>query len=98
MPIKVNIKPLAELDIDDAIKWYEEQLEKSGEKFLNAFKETLLTVSKNPLSFRKKHKSIRAFSLSKFPYNIFYIFENDTVYVIAVIHQKRNPKVWKKRK
>ena len=91
------IKPLAEQDIDDAIKWYEEQEEKLGEKFLIAFKETLIIVSQNPLHFRKRYKVIRSFSLRKFPYSIFYIIENETVYVIAVVHQKRNQTIWKKR-
>ncbi len=97
MALKIIIKPLAEQDIDDAIKWYEEQEENVGEKFLIAFKETLLIVSQNPHSFRKRYKDIRSFSLRKFPFSIFYIFENDTVFVVAVVHQKRNPTIWKKR-
>ena len=98
MVLKIIIKPLAELDIDNAIHWYEEQQEKLGENFLTALKQTLLVVSKNPLSFRKRYKTVRAVAMQTFPYSLYYILENETIFVIAVIHQKRNPKVWKKRK
>lgn len=98
MVSKILVRPLAELDLDLAVQWYALENDKLGYQFLHEFRAALLSVSKTPLGFRKRLKSVRAFALKRFPYNIYYLFEQDTLIVIAILHQKRNPKLWKKRK
>lgn len=98
MALSIVLKPLAELDLEQAVEWYEAEKEKLGEEFLFEFRDAVRVVSGNPLGFRNRYKRIRAFGLKRFPYNIYYIFENNTLYILAIIHQKRNPKTWKKRK
>lgn len=98
MALNIVIKPLAELDLEEAVQWHEEQKEKLGEEFLFEFRDALRIVARSPLGFRKRLKNIRAFVLKRFQYNVYYIVTDETLFVIAVIHQKRNPKIWKKRK
>ncbi len=33
----------------------------------------------------------------KFPYSILYAVEKDSVYLLAIMHQKRKPLYWKNR-
>jgi plasmid stabilization system protein ParE len=80
------------------VKWYVLENEKLAEDFLFEFRDALLSVSRAPQGFQKRYKTVRAFALKRFPYNVYYILEKDTLSVIAIIHQKRNPKLWKKRK
>lgn len=98
MALNIVIKPLAELDIEEAVEWHEAQKEKLGEEFLFAFRDALRVVALSPLGFSKRIKNVRAFALKRFHYNVYYIVTTETLYVIAVIHQKRNSKIWKKRK
>ncbi len=98
MALNIVIKPLAELDLEEAVEWHEEQKEKLGEEFLFEFRDAIRIVARSPFGFRKRLKSIRAFALKKFHYNVYYIITPETLFVIAVVHQKRNPKIWKKRK
>ena len=98
MVLKIVIKPLAELDLQEAVKWYVLENEKLGEELLFEFRDALLAVSKTPLGFQKRYKAVRAFALKRFPYNVFYVLDKDTLFVVAILHQKRNPKLWKKRK
>jgi toxin ParE1/3/4 len=98
MALKIIIKPSAEEDLDVVVKWYHLENEKLAAAFLFEFKDAVSVVSLAPLGFQKRHKNIRAFSLKKFPYNIYYIVDNNTMFIIAILHQKRNPKLWRKRK
>ena len=98
MALNIVIKPLAELDLEEAIQWHEEQKEKLGEEFLFEFRDALRAVVLSPLGFSKRINNVRAFGLKRFHYNVYYIVTDTTLFVIAVIHQKRNPKIWKKRK
>lgn len=98
MALSIVLKPLAELDLEEAVDWYSEQKENLGEEFLFEFRDAVRIVSKSPLTFRKRYKKVRAFALKRFPYNVYYISENDTLFILAILHQKRNPKTWKKRK
>jgi toxin ParE1/3/4 len=98
MALSIVIKPLAELDIENAVQWHEEQKVKLGEEFLFELRDAIRVVALTPFGFRKRLKSIRSFALKRFPYTVYYIFKDETLFVIAVLHQKRNPKLWKKRK
>ena len=98
MALRIIVKPLAELDLELAVKWYLLENEKLAEEFLFEFRNAVRIVSVTPLGFQRRYKSVRAFAMKKFPYNVYYILDKNTFFVIAIIHQKRNPKLWKKRK
>ena len=98
MVLKIIVKPLAELDLEDAVKWYVLENEELAETFLLEFRDAVRAVSRSPLGFQKRFKTVRAFAIKKFPYNVYYVLDKDTMYIIAVFHQKRNPKLWKRRK
>ena len=98
MALKVIVKPLVELDIQDAIDWYiMVNEEKLAERFFNDYTDAIHTITKHPFIFQKVYKSIRLYCLNIFPYNIYYIAENNIVSIIAVIHHKRHSRIWKKR-
>jgi toxin ParE1/3/4 len=97
MALKITLRPIAILEVEEAVNWYENQSTKLGERFLYIFNDAVKHVSKSPYRYKKRHKNIRAFVLKEFPYSIFYIVEELEMVVIAVVHQKRNPKIWKKR-
>ena len=40
----------------------------------------------------------RASVAHPFPFGIFYKIDGDTIRVIAILHNARNPEVWKRRK
>lgn len=95
---KIIILPFAEQDIKDSVNHYRDKeigLEKSFLKILN---QAILVISENPDSFPIIKKTIRKFVIKDFPFNIFYLVEEDTLYILAVFHNKRNPAIWKSRK
>ncbi len=97
MKYKLVIRSCAETDISTSVIWYEKKrkgLGKSFQKFLDA---TFRSIIINPESFPLVYKKIRRALIKKFPYSIFYCFDNNIIIVLAVYHEKRDPNNWKSR-
>jgi plasmid stabilization system protein ParE len=95
---KIIILPHAEQDIRDSVIHYAGKEEGLEKQFLSILDQTFQLISRNPFSFPCIKNPIRKFTVRDFPFNIFYIVENEHIYILAVFHNKRNPKVWKTRK
>jgi len=95
---KLIIKPSAELDAMDAANWYNQRLDGLGNEYLLALETKINAIRRNPQQFTVIYKNIRRALTERFPFGIFYIIENDVLYVLAIIHTSRSPKSWKKRK
>lgn len=95
---KLVIKPWAELDATDAANWYNRKRDGLGNEFLLALEAKINAIRRNPRQFTVEYKGIRRAFTERFPYGIFFIFENDVVYILAIVHTSRSPKIWKKRK
>jgi toxin ParE1/3/4 len=91
------IRPEAEADLTDAYRWYEERNRGLGVEFLRSVEASLFSLQKNPEAYLKIHKNIRRALIRRFPYGIFYVFEQKTIVILAVFHVRRNPKLLKAR-
>ena len=91
MATKIVVKPLAELDLEEIFIWYELKKDGLGEAFVLDFDSTINKIKLNPLYAGFIERNARNASLKRFPYNIIYTVEDNTVFVHAVIHQSRNP-------
>ena len=80
MDYKIEVRPLATLEIIEAFDWYETGREGLGVEFLseiNAFYDSLL---RNPLTYSFLESNIRQGRLDRFPYLVVYeVFENSIV-------------------
>jgi plasmid stabilization system protein ParE len=95
---KLIIKPLAELDATEAAKWYNDKRDGLGDEFLLALDAKINNLQRNPYSFQLIYKNIRRTLTERFPYGIFFIIENETIYILAIISTSRSTKIWKNRK
>jgi len=98
MKYDIVIKPLAESDIRDAAIWYEQQRAGLGVRFMEAVEEKFKVIEEHPRLFEVKYKGIHQVFLNRFPFAIYYMEENDRIFVLAVSHTSRDPKIWKSRK
>lgn len=93
MAYKIIIKLDAYLDIDEAMTWYQEQ--KSGleiELYHEIF-DAINYISEYPKHFQKKYKSLRIRYSDKFQYGIHYTIEKKVVFIHAVLHTAREPRL-----
>lgn len=93
MVYRLIIKPAAEDEIAEALEWYEEQREGLSLELLENIDQALKRIKENPEFFQERYREIRIVFVQHFPYGIHYTSENDTIYVQAVLHTKRRPRV-----
>jgi toxin ParE1/3/4 len=87
------------LDIVDVTNWYENQKIGLGFDFSVQLTEIFQKIIDSPESFRFLFDTKRYAKLKQFPYNVYYNIDelNSEIYIFAILHEKRNPSIWKKR-
>ncbi len=97
MKYKIIIRPEAELDVLEAVNWYEEKLKGLGSNFLMSVDATIESILRTPEAYTPTYKKTRRALVRKFPFGVHYIIEKENIVVLAIFHASRNPKEWKKR-
>ena len=92
-----RVFPEAESDIRTAYCWYEERRSGLGEEFILSLEAGFSAIQRQPELYQPIYKKVRRQLIKRFPYGVFYIYENETIVVIDVFHVKRNPKFWQQR-
>jgi plasmid stabilization system protein ParE len=91
------IRPEARADIEQAAFWYEDQRPGLGELFTGELFELISRITEAPLQFPSIGHSVKRGLLHRFPYAVYFLVEIDQIVIVAVLHQRRNPAVWKNR-
>ncbi len=91
------IRPVAELDISEALSWYDSVVSGVGAEFIKRLYDAIDYISRNPEIHPIVYKNIRRAFIRRFPYAVYYIYKKPNIIVLAVFHFKRNPKSWLKR-
>ncbi len=97
MTYKIKISQEAEFDLHEAYEWYKAQVNELGSEFIRVVDRNLALVQQNPLAYPTVFRNVRRKLLPRFPYGLFYIVENDIIFVLACFHVKRNPQQWQRR-
>ena len=97
MTFEVRIRPEAEQDISEAASWYEQQQSGLGQEFLDEALAVCMRLAEAPLAYELIHRCARRALLRRFPFAVFYIFEEDVVLVVGVLHGSRHPRNWMRR-
>ncbi len=74
-----------------------DQLRGLGKKFISSADHTFRSIQSHPLRYPLVHRNIRRALLQHFPYGVFFIREENSIIVLAVLHQARDPNRWRKR-
>ncbi len=97
MSYKLTYRPEAEFDIDETAKWYEKHRTNLGFEFIDKVEKKGRIIESNPFLYEKAYKSLHRAVIDRFPFNIFYMVEEKSIIVVAVMHGSRHPKKWQKR-
>ena len=94
---RLILRPEAEAEMTDAFDWYEERVPGLGGEFLICVDAVLNSILRNPLQFPRVHRNARRAITRRFPYEVFFVEDNERVVVLSVFHAKRNPVRWQER-
>ena len=97
MTFEVRIRPEAEQDMTESASWYEQQQRGLGHDFLDEALAVFMRLAETPLGYELVHRSVRRALLRRFPFAVFYTFEEIAVVVVGVLHGTRHPRYWMRR-
>ena len=95
--MKIEFLPEAKAELDDAVIYYELQVKGLGSTFKSIAKSTIKRVATFPTAWTEIRPSIRRCIMHKFPYNVLYSIENDSIVIIAIAHHHQSPNYWTNR-
>ncbi len=100
MNAALNILKIALDDLENALNWYESQSEGLEQRFSKDINERLAFITTYPEASPIRIKTFRGAQLKKFPYTIYYGFDEgqNLVRVVGVLHNKRDKNVLTERK
>lgn len=88
----------AEVDLRDALNYYEGLRSGLGGEFLRVFETALLRIRENPHLYAIEADSgVRYCPIRRFPYTLVTLEQENRLWVVAVAHQKRRPHYWSDR-
>jgi toxin ParE1/3/4 len=84
-------------DLREAFNWYEERQPGLGRSFRASVESILSSIREHPAMYPRVDPSIRRAATDRFPFGIFYRIDGETIRVIAILHNARNPEHWRGR-
>jgi plasmid stabilization system protein ParE len=99
MSYTIKLLPVVHTDLRKAKKWYNEQKEELGEEFKVEVNKEIDYIGENPEHYQRKYKELRQSLVTRFPYAIFYLVEEEQkrIIIFGVLHTRRNPEIARKR-
>ena len=91
MAYKLEIRPLAAIEILEAFDWYELQREGLGVEFIDELEVFYNTLLNNPTTYGYYDKPIRQGKMNRFPYVVVFEIFHETVVVFSVFMTKQDP-------
>jgi plasmid stabilization system protein ParE len=95
--MNIRLLNLAQQEVDDAVRWYNEQTEGVGRDFLDELDRAIRLVKSHPLAATEIESGIRRCLLARFPYALIYGIDQQMIVIIAVAHLHRQPGYWADR-
>lgn len=81
-------------DVQEAFDWYEGQSEGTGDRLLAELDEYVAFILDNAGSSAQWRSRYRKVTFKRFPDQMIYRFEKNTVIIYSVFHAKCDPKRW----
>ena len=94
---EADIHPLASRELEEAALFYEQRVKGLGQRFLRTVEKAIEQVLLFPESAPVVGETVRQKVLNRFPYSLFYLFEKNAIFFVAIAHQKKEPMYWKDR-
>ncbi|MDO8987970.1 MAG: type II toxin-antitoxin system RelE/ParE family toxin [Coriobacteriia bacterium] len=97
MSLPVHIHEAAEAEIEEAVDVYDVESAGLGDVFTTEIQHAIERISRHPHAAPIARGSLRAKTLTKFPYSLVYFIGQNEITLLAVAHQSRRPFYWTSR-
>ena len=93
----IHIHDLAQEELNDAARWYEEKSSYLRKDFLCEIEQASKNMLAFPVMFPEIADGIRRCTLKQFPYCLLYEVTQSRITIVAIMHQHRQPEYWQDR-
>ncbi len=93
----VTILREAEIELREAVEFYENRCVGLGLDFEREIKTALELIQQSPGRWPVHKGGTRRYLVHRFPYFVVYILQKDHIWIIAFAHCRRRPKYWSGR-
>ncbi len=91
MLFKLEIRPLATLEVIEAYDWYELQRDGLGLEFLDELEQFYKSLLRNPNSYSYYDNPVREGKIPRFPYTVVFEVIDTSIVVYSVFMTSRDP-------
>ncbi len=95
--MKIEFLDIAQVELDEAIQYYEFEQKDLGKRFLKEIKVAILRIKTFPFSCQLISENSRQCLVKSFPFSIIYQIRDEGILILSVSHQHRKPYHWKDR-
>jgi len=89
--LKISLEFFAEHELNNAADFYDEQRLGLGSEFSAQVRNAFLQIVKSPSIWQLVKGNIHRYRVDQFPYCIYYRFDDEFIYILAISHNKRKP-------
>lgn len=93
----VSFDRLAELELNDAARYYELESRGLGVAFVTEVERCTEAIAQHPHAGPIALGTVRRRLVRRFPYALLYVVKPDTVRIVAVMNLRRRPAYWVRR-
>ena len=87
----------ADDDVAESYDWYESREPGLGEDFLRSVEACVLAIQRHPHLYPVAVDGFRRALIRRFPYEIFYEPNADSIIIYSVFHCSQDPEKWRTR-
>ncbi len=91
---KIKFAREASNEFLDSVEWYEARSEGLGLRFTDEIDSTIERIKLNPELYPSIVDDIKRIQVNRFPFSIFYKLEEDTLVILRIFHNKKEPIEW----
>ncbi len=95
--MNVRFLTVADQEVDDAVARYAQQGRDVSRRFLDDLDRAVRLAKAYPLLATEIEPEIRRLLFVRYPYSLIYAIDEDTLVIVAVAHQQREPRYWADR-
>jgi plasmid stabilization system protein ParE len=92
-----SFHPEARTELRESVRHYEAEAAGLGAEFAAEVRVAIDWARENPYAGTPSEAETRRKLLQRFPYALIYLVEDEQIFIVAIMHQRREPGYWHKR-
>ncbi|MGP0065097.1 MAG: type II toxin-antitoxin system RelE/ParE family toxin [Isosphaeraceae bacterium] len=97
MSLPLILIPEARAEFDEAFDWYDRKKAGLGADFADCVQRVFDRISACPEIYPVVRHDVRKAGVARFPYSVYYRIDPTQILVVAVVHSRRDPRIWQSR-